>query len=602
MPYSSTIVKSTLTASLAGASMRTLRTIAHYRHVPRTAMQTKAQLAQHLAHTLTTAEQRLMLRRVISPADRDLWNTLWRGTFMPPITNSTHLCPWGAPWADLATMPALTRLCAVGAIIPQRTAHGFILHLPRQWRRIMRVSLPPAAMPSRNSHAHGYASLMDLLTRCAVGNAPAHPPAWITRLAMHVGWLAHRLGQWRITPKGHGFVQLPWEEQQRLLQYQIIQHPPLRHPLPRWRQIDWHALTTALMQQMHGRPLQPYQDVLAHMVDHATWGKLAHADRVRTIRDWFTTVLIPAGIVSRNDAWVQWHGWTSLKPCVPTLTDTTLAEHPLMPADLRLWAEQWGERTAHGWQITRTSIAQRLLTSDTMTGWAEPLVRHYGHVPPSLQRLVDRVQRQPQVRISTHVILEADAATVADVRANPTLAPLLGRSFSPTAVRIDPKHHAKIQRYLQPTAHPSKTGTGDAATQTTIIGLRIAAQHAPALADQFQAHATALLRQLSPAEQSTVEEHWSVIAHSFSSMEDETPIPAGSPPPPTLPLSSVERPIDHAQHRQQRLTMRYYAPSTHSITRRTIRPLERNGIYLRAWCERANAERTFRLDRIVQLE
>ena len=50
------------------------------------------------------------------------------------------------------------------------------------------------------------------------------------------------------------------------------------------------------------------------------------------------------------------------------------------------------------------------------------------------------------------------------------------------------------------------------------------------------------------------------------------------------------------------LTIHYYAATTHTISTRCIRPLELRGVYLRAHCQRANAERTFHIDRILAWE
>ena len=64
----------------------------------------------------------------------------------------------------------------------------------------------------------------------------------------------------------------------------------------------------------------------------------------------------------------------------------------------------------------------------------------------------------------------------------------------------------------------------------------------------------------------------------------------------------VQRMIAAALALGTRLQIRYYAASTHTITTRTIRPLATDEEYVRAWCERAVAERTFRLDRIIAIE
>jgi len=63
--------------------------------------------------------------------------------------------------------------------------------------------------------------------------------------------------------------------------------------------------------------------------------------------------------------------------------------------------------------------------------------------------------------------------------------------------------------------------------------------------------------------------------------------------------SVVLKAVRQAIQARKTLMVRYYTPSAHRITTRTIRPLELTSTGVRGWCELRQQERVFRFDRVL---
>lgn len=81
---------------------------------------------------------------------------------------------------------------------------------------------------------------------------------------------------------------------------------------------------------------------------------------------------------------------------------------------------------------------------------------------------------------------------------------------------------------------------------------------------------------------------------------------ASSPAPAQTNPAIIREKVEHAYRAHSALTIDYFSPALGTVTRRTIEPIlpivqRGDYAYVEAWCREAEAERTFRLDRMVRI-
>jgi len=139
--------------------------------------------------------------------------------------------------------------------------------------------------------------------------------------------------------------------------------------------------------------------------------------------------------------------------------------------------------------------------------------------------------------------------------------------------------------------------------ETLVLALRIAAQHVPSHATAFQGQAQQLLADLSFAQRCVIDEQWEGLHSSLTPplATDAEPLAVGHEPQAAITVEQARQAVREAIRSGQTLTVRYYTPSAHRITTRTIRPLELTSTGVRGWCELRQEERAFRFDRILAI-
>ena len=147
-----------------------------------------------------------------------------------------------------------------------------------------------------------------------------------------------------------------------------------------------------------------------------------------------------------------------------------------------------------------------------------------------------------------------------------------------------------------------KSGDDLTKQHTLVLALRIAAQQVPRYATVFQQQAQQLLADLSFAQRCVIDEQWEALQSSLTPLAtDEKLLAIGQQPGVAMTVEQARRAVRQAIQAGQALTVRYYTPSAHRITTRTIRPLELTSTGLRGWCELRQEERAFRFDRILAI-
>ena len=150
---------------------------------------------------------------------------------------------------------------------------------------------------------------------------------------------------------------------------------------------------------------------------------------------------------------------------------------------------------------------------------------------------------------------------------------------------------------LQPPRQPAPPRE----VETLVLALRVAAQQVPRYATAFQAQAQQLLAELSFDQRWVIDEQWEGLHASLTPplATDAEPLAVGHEPQATITVEQARQAVRQAIQAGQALTVRYYTPSAHRITTRTIRPLELTSTGVRGWCELRQEERAFRFDRVL---
>ncbi|MBM7846449.1 WYL domain-containing protein [Herpetosiphon giganteus] len=136
--------------------------------------------------------------------------------------------------------------------------------------------------------------------------------------------------------------------------------------------------------------------------------------------------------------------------------------------------------------------------------------------------------------------------------------------------------------------------------ETLALALRIAAQQVPRYATAFQHQAQQILGDLTFEQRCAIDAQWEALAPQ-SANEDGT-LGVGQQPSAMITVEQARKAMHQAIRDGQSLTVRYYTPSAHRITTRTIRPLELTSTGVRGWCDLRQEERAFRFDCILAIE
>ncbi|WP_110513302.1 WYL domain-containing protein [Herpetosiphon llansteffanensis] len=599
MLYSRIPVKLPVTCALARVSIRTLRTLAHYTHLRRERTQTRNQLAAAIQHHWATPAYRQLVRRSLTAADYELLRALWNGTQPLPAPETLDLWRWQAPWQPLASLSSLQRLAVLGLILTIRTPHARQTVLLRDRSRWLRRTQALPATPVPASLQTLFHAVAELLIQGSLDPQPATMPTSFARtLAQAAGWLVLRLDQWRTTPRGVAWLQASLTEQTRLLQQQIVCCSPPSSGLPAWRNPDWAGLWQALVALMEAQLPRRFDDVVALLWEHAAWGTLPDDQRRQLMRLWLRTVLQPAGVLSIARGWVFWHGWAAVTLVAPSFDGLLLPATDQLPPLLRWWAQYWGQATEHGWRLSVVSMQRRMHQTGDLTGFWEPLDGWYAQRPTAVAAALATVAARPPVRMRQVTLIEGSAEDLTAMEAQRGMRDRLQSGWTATQRVVRAGAEPQVAQAIG--ILPPQRNPPPADAETLVLALRIAAQQVPRYATAFQQQAQQLLGELTFEQRCAINEQWEAFAPQSTSADGLLAV--GQQPPAPIPAEEARHAVRQAIRAGQSLTVRYYTPAAHRISRRTIRPLELTSTGVRGWCSLRQEERAFRFDRMLAIE
>jgi hypothetical protein len=228
---------------------------------------------------------------------------------------------------------------------------------------------------------------------------------------------------------------------------------------------------------------------------------------------------------------------------------------------------------------------------------------------------------QATITIQEQLVLTVEQpATLRQLCGDWRLRRLLGNPVSSRQITVPPQHLPALQRALQRRGHHLHTQlapTTQPAVQQAFHETRTATDYLWLAARVYQ-QLGALLPQTVPlpaevlvplttqigsARVTVLESH----AQSYAAAVQQAL--SGHLPAPTsiaqTDAAHILATVTAAYEQGQHLTIEYFSPTYGETTIRTIRPLllyKRNGAtYIEAYCERDEAERTFRVDRIRRI-
>ena len=602
MAYSSSAVKLHATNALHAVAVRTLRTLAHYTDCSRQRSQTGHALAAALQRHWQTPHYRQLVRRSLTAADRALLQAWWQGQQPLPTPQALDLWRWQAPWPTLEQLSSEQRLAALGLVVPIRTTTGRTVVLINDTSRWLRRTPPLPPTPVAASLQALFQAVVALLAACANTPQPRQAAGLALHIAQSAGWLADRLNQWRITPRGRVWLHSPIAEQQRLLHQQLITCNPPARGLVAWRSPDWAALFADLERLMEAQAQRRSMDVAALLHDHPAWNGLPAAQQIRLVHGWLRTVLQPAGVVSLAKGWLFWHGWQQLAAQAPAFDGLRLPKRAALPAALQVWGLTWGMATSHGWRITHASVTARLQQGLDLNGFWQPIDQWYAERPALIQALIAKLQATPPLRLRRITLLEGSPEAVASAHANWQIQAYLQPGFDQAQRVVCQGAEQVVAKVLG--LHATPTPSLDTQTSIQIMALRIAAQHLPSHRLAFNQQAQHLLAELSFEQRCIIDDDWERLQLSDAPdlLASSQALAVGQQPRAQITVEQARQTCRQAINNQQSVTVRYYTPAEHRITTRTIRPLELTSTGMRGWCELRQQERAFRFDRILAIE
>lgn len=602
MVYSSSAVKPNATNALHTVAIRTLRTLAHYTHCKRQGSQTRHSLASAIDLHWKASPYRQLVRRSLTAADRALLQAWWQGEQPLPMPQELDLWRWQAPWPTLEQLSSTQRLAVLGLVLPIRTTTGRKVVLINDTSRWLRrtPTLPPT--PVAASFQVLFQAVVERVAACANTPQPHQPFGLALHVAQSAGWLADRLDQWRITPRGRVWLDSPIGEQQRLLQQQLITCNPPASGLVAWRSPDWAALFADLERLMQAQAQRRSMDLAALLHDHPAWNGLAADQQIRLLHRWLRSVLQPAGVVTLAKGWLFWHGWQQLEAQAPVFDSLFLAKSATLPAALQVWGLTWGIATSHGWRMTQASVAACLQQGLDLNAFWQPIDHWYAERPVLLQSLIDRLQTKPGLRLRRITLLEGSSEALSSAQANWQIQAYLQPGLDQTQRVVCHGAEHAVAKVLGLNATPASILDNHPSMQ--ILALRIAAQHLPSHRLAFNQQAQQLLAELSFEQRCIIDEDWESLQLSVlpQPLTTSQALGVGQQPRAQITVEQARQACRQALNDRQTLTVRYYTPSEHRITTRTIRPLELTSTGIRGWCELRQQERAFRFDRILAID
>ncbi|WP_041330807.1 WYL domain-containing protein [Roseiflexus castenholzii] len=427
----------------------------------------------------------------------------------------------------------------------------------------------------------------------------------------------------------------------------------VRSPLPDpWLQrlrlasvgIDWPVLRRRLMRWIEavppGRLLHP-ERLCMSLID--SFGPLAdahtHGFRVVQRSPWRVQSQTRALLTALHEPlhWlglVAWHDGLVYRPLECTAPDRvwrySTAGEVLVPFDgidadaLHLaWSGRWIRGEAHGltWRMMHTPRAQEAAVRQV-------LLRHAG-TPPAAWGAPGS-DRAPSLRLVDSVALVADAPEDLEFALRTrSVQRYVQTRLAPGIALVRPEHVAALQRALArqgiavagrapiPAAAPPLDALSPGDCAALLVACAFYRRHAPAgmplIVDETLE--SALWRPLSPPLRDAVEEALAYLdAHSCSATEwidssgnghisavENAPF-SGSLRQSAVNEHDLLETLCRAIAQRRTVTIEYDTGGEGRVERRTVRPLElerrHDAWYLRAYCLRRQAERTFRLDRV----
>ncbi|MDW8318528.1 MAG: WYL domain-containing protein [Anaerolineae bacterium] len=502
-----------------------------------------------------------------------------------------------------------------------RPLHGRWLS-PHHCRRLGACLLPPLAearLPSerhslRLAFAHYLAERLQLVT-LASGLLKSSPKAavWLDQslpqqlLACWQAWLAadddNRVLWRRFHLPGH-----PWRDPPGLAQ-RLVKRLPLT---------DWRNLTDLLPwweREAGAATLQEHLHQLLH-------GPLAGLGIVA----WTGTDQAEPVTLTAIGAWLIHGGEPPALPTIQPLVadpalELALPANASPPLAAMLHLADWAE-LAPGPRLrfTPASLARSLGRDQALSGLRG--LWHRFVTPPLTDaqhaQLKARADQMPWVELHTALLLRTSSpkaleALWADPRVRPHLAQRLAGDLavvrSPRLGRLLRVLTARGYALRTASAHQGPDRGADTALApkpgdrwwlyTSYLVHRLLAEQI-GLSMPPGALQAGLAAGLDPAQQAAAQEAAEAAVNAVrSAMEGPPAAPA------SLPLSEVEDYLLAAIEADQPVHIVYWSPWQNAATERCVRPLQLHWRgdhrYLLAFCLRANAQRTFRLDRILHL-
>lgn len=312
--------------------------------------------------------------------------------------------------------------------------------------------------------------------------------------------------------------------------------------------------------------------------------------------------------------------------CIPTMGEGPAAARPLV--ELMAWVDATSLPAGIMLSIDMKSVQRAVAAHQTVTHLAAIIGRLIGKaVPQAVWAQLERWELASKgLILANHVILTSpDSDLLVQLRRDRHVRPLIRAALATHHLAVQPHHADELSRRLARRGytvtdqrHPARTlqaglisiqGDVDRATAAYLwlavrvyqgmgrladLPITIPGSILDAMTDQLGEGQHSLLEQSAKAVLEQIER---VIAN-----EALVNTPAPEQPDPVAVRHRVER--AHAERRT--LVIDYFSPAVGAITRRTIQPLmpivrQGDHDYIEAWCQEAQAERTFRLDRIVRV-
>jgi WYL domain len=280
----------------------------------------------------------------------------------------------------------------------------------------------------------------------------------------------------------------------------------------------------------------------------------------------------------------------------------------------------WAEVKENRLRIDAAAIRRALETGSNALQIASALSELIGEpLPAAVFEQIQRWARAAQALTLRQITLltAQDTDTLADIRSDWRLRPLMGEPLSPHHLVVPTGHAedllAKLERrgyhvtsHLQPPASPDNSTLSSEMVEYLWLAVRVYQKLGSLVSQDIAIPGSArawLTQQLPMGSADSLETESNVLidrlaqavrghAASPAVIQQEDP-------------TAVRTALQSAYERRGALTIEYFSPARGEKTTRTIEPVmlyERNGAeYVEAWCRLDDDTRTFRLDRILRV-